>query len=757
MHSPSPALAATLHALHGEPDVHIVAPALGDLWFAPILALAPNVDPIIGALGALAGERPDLLAPDIRTSPALSAAVASLIGRTNASNGVLPTWAKVAPAGWGASHAAALIDAVQRNRCASWAAAALIGPCDASAALLSQTWDIAHTVPCWGQATPDTPTAWMDALTPTERDRLLDALRLVPESAVACLPWLPEADAADIVHRIGREYLFLALATYAAASPVAHARHAAVLSALIHRARQDDLIALTRLAVASGMDAAWGAIIRFLHVNPWNAVHVIAATPWNNLDAKVQTTILSAADHNDGCAAIAFARGMRSEPPAITQKTARAFFAAVTPAVWNTLTEKEKRMWLRRLDQADAHLTVRSLGPDPAFLAYAALNDNLIAAVRCHAADVNAVRRTLFPIPVRDAPVVAVPAIVAALPLPPDPVAFVQIACGERDMHPALRDWIMEHPTPQALAKTTILLRAAKRHGLVYSRVAALRTLAGWERKEMDALLATLPDNVVAALHPHPDILTRHLACPQRQNSFRQALDALTALPPSAALPALHALDALAAAQHGNDQRDAGEEVARALRDHGGIFAVIVGMLRDDVRAAVLPSSDDPQVGSAINDLASINPLVAHHLAHALRDGNAAVVLDALADSSLEKTLHLWRLLPDTIRSAILGDGDTLLADVAAPGRADSLAQTLRGWNADDPLPLLALRMLIDDNEKRQAQGVAALARQTGRAATLLLLLRDDLRTLLESVPVIAFAGSDLPPSRSTTPTRRRR
>jgi hypothetical protein len=197
MHSPSPALAATLHALHGEPDVHIVAPALDDLRFAFILALAPNVDPIIGAPGALAGERPDLLAPDIRTSPALSAAVASLIG-TNASNGILPTWAKVAPTGWGVAHATALFDAVQRNRCPRRAAAALIGPCDASAALLSQTWDIAHTIQCWGQATPDTPTAWMDALKPKEYNRLLDALCAAPNTADFRLPCLPMLYATDI-------------------------------------------------------------------------------------------------------------------------------------------------------------------------------------------------------------------------------------------------------------------------------------------------------------------------------------------------------------------------------------------------------------------------------------------------------------------------------------------------------------------------------------------------------------------------------
>jgi uncharacterized membrane protein YeaQ/YmgE (transglycosylase-associated protein family) len=114
----SPALTATLRALHGESDLQIVAPALDNLWFTRMLALALGVDPIIGALGALAGEVPDVLPPAVRDSPILSAAIASLIG-TDAGKRVLPTWAEVAPAGWGASLAAALIDAVRRtDRCA---------------------------------------------------------------------------------------------------------------------------------------------------------------------------------------------------------------------------------------------------------------------------------------------------------------------------------------------------------------------------------------------------------------------------------------------------------------------------------------------------------------------------------------------------------------------------------------------------------------------------------------------------------------
>jgi hypothetical protein len=135
--------------------------------------------------------------------------------------------------------------------------------------------------------------------------------------------------------------------------------------------------------------------------------------------------------------------------------------------------------------------------------------------------------------------------------------------------------------------------------------------------------------------------------------------------------------------------------------------------------------------------------------------------LDALAATPLDEMPGIWRLLPDTIRSAIPGDRDALLRDVAAPGHADALAQTLRGWNADDLLPLLALRMLIDDDEARRARGAALLARRPDVAAAILPLLREDLHMLLEHDPRIAVAGADLPPPSSPAPTpmlpRRRR
>jgi hypothetical protein len=142
-----------------------------------------------------------------------------LIG-TNTGARILPWWAEVAPAGWGASHAYALIDAVRHGRCEPWVAAALIGPSAGAAALLCRTWEMSCAIRCWGQTTPDDPTAWMDELTQADRDRLVNALRVAPnDDAARCLPWLPEASAADIAHHIKRTHLNSPLAAYTAASP----------------------------------------------------------------------------------------------------------------------------------------------------------------------------------------------------------------------------------------------------------------------------------------------------------------------------------------------------------------------------------------------------------------------------------------------------------------------------------------------------------------------------------------------------------
>ena len=698
----------------------------------------------------------------MRDSPILSAAIASLIG-TDAGKRVLPTWAAVAPAGWGASLAAALIDAVRTDRCPPWSAAALIGPTSDTAALLTMFEGIARAVRRWSLTTPNDPTAWMDALAPAERDRLLSTLRTHADAATRCLPWLPRPLAADIAEAISNMWeIRNALDAYTAASPVARALHADILAALIQRAGWDHLADLTRLAAASRMDAAWTAVAHLLRDAPNNANWIVEAAPWDALHADVQATILSATDNDSTsiCAAIAFARGVRGDAPPITQATVRAFFAAVTPTVWDTLTEGTQRAWRDALSILDAHLAVRSLGPDPMFLAGATLDDDLIAAVHRHVRDAHAMRLTLFPIAVRYLPIADVPAIVAALPSPPDPVAFVQIVGRHRDMPLALRDWITAHPTPQALAGAITALRAASQSAASAARSAALAAaFAGWSSEEATAFLAALPDNTRAMLHPNADALASALAHPNQQDVFRQALAALAALPPSAALPAFHALDALAAASNLVQRRQAGEELARALRNHGNGFLALVDTLADAPRTAILPPPLSEMNGLAIRAITAADPLVAHRLAHALQSRFPNDALDVLATMPSDALMRIWRLLPEDLQQFVRCDRDALLRKIAVPGHADALAKMLQNWEANDSLTLLALRMLSDPNDERRTRGAAILAQHPNMAALLLPLLHDDVRTALESVPSIAVAGADLPLDRSRTPAlvRRRR
>jgi hypothetical protein len=759
MRPDSPALTATLRALRGIADLQVVASALCDREYARILALAPSAHPIVNALGALAGELTHILSADIRVSPALDAAVSALIG-TDAGRHILPVWTNIAPAGWGASHAATLIDAVHHNRCEPWVAAALIGPCDVSAALLCETWDIARTVRVWGRSNPDDPTAWWTYLAETERKRLLDTLCAAPIAAAECLPWLPEDMVA--VH-IDTPFLTYAFDSYAEASSVAHAHHAAILSELIQRAGRDHLATLTRLAIATGMEAAWDAVVRLLGTHPWYAANVVAAASWDDLRTDVQDIFFpSAANHNDVCAAIAFARGMHDQPLRITRDLAGAFFASVTPTVWHALPTEMQQMWIRRLAVRDAHLAVRSLGLDPAFLARAELNDSLVTAVRRHLRDDAAVQRTLLPVAVRALLPAAISDVVAALPTPPDPVAFVQIASGIQEMPLALRDWITAHPTPHACRTAATALHAALQSIAtpVAARCTALaEAFTGWSSEEATALLAALPDTDRAVLRPDPEVLADALAHPDRRDAFRQALDAIDSLPPAATRPALFALGMLASASNPDLRGQARSALAQALRDHGDCFLALVDALADEQRIEILPLPRSAPHAAAVRAIAAADPLVAHHLAHALRFRNPTAALDALTEAPFDALTRIWRLLPKALQQFVLGDRDALLHNVAAPGCGDDLAQALQAWGADDPLPLLALRMLIGDSEERRAWGISALAQRPDVAAALLPLMHADARMLLERDSRIAIAGADLPPPRSPmpAPVRRRR
>jgi hypothetical protein len=756
-HVSSPSLAATLRALRGETDLRVIAPALGNWRFARIPALAPDVDPVVGALGALAGGLPDVIPPAVRDSPALHAAIASLIG-TRVGWYVLDLWAEIAPAGRGASHAAALIDAVRIGRCSRGAAAALIGPTNDAVALLRESWDIALAIRCWGQATPDDPTAWMNHVTPAELNRFLDVLCLANITAARCLPWLAAEHAARVSKHIYCSVAEYALDGYAAAPPGARAGHAGIISSLMRYTTRFDLAELTRLAVASRMDAAWTTVVQILHEHPDAARHVVAAAPWDDVPGEVQAAILSAADHSDVCAALAFARGVCDQPTPITRETARAFFAAVTREVWTTLPAETQHAWRAEIVSSDiAVLAVRSLGPDPAFLARAELNAALVAAVRRHIRDDRTQRHTLLPIAVRDLPPDAVPAIIAALPAPPDPIAFVQIAGRRREMPPALHAWIAAHPTPQAHGAAVTVIHAATQPDSITARCTMLaQALADWGREETDALLAALPDDVHTMLHPAPDALVNALAHPNRRDAFRQALDAINSLPPATTRPALLALGVLASASDLGLRIQAGRALAHVLRDHGDCFLALVDALANTPRKAILPRPQSGRRAAAVRAIAAADPLAAYRLAHALQSRSPTTMLDALTDAPFDALARIWGLLPKDLQQSVLGDRDTLIHGVAASERANDLAFVLRAWNVDDPLVLLALRLLIDDDVRRQERGVAILAQHPDMAASLLPLLREDLRALLVRNPRIVVAGADLPPPSASVRRRRR-
>jgi hypothetical protein len=335
-------------------------------------------------------------------------------------------------------------------------------------------------------------------------------------------------------------------------------------------------------------------------------------------------------------------------------------------------------------------------------------------------------------------------------------------------MPPALRAWITAHPIAQTAAAAVTVLRVGRRFGVdrVDTRCAALaRAFAGWSSEEATALLTALPKDARAALRPDSDALANALAHPDRRDAFRQALDTITALSPSVAIPARHALNELAKASKSKrffsrfSQRQAGEELARALRNHGNGFLALVDTLADAPRTAILPPPLSEMNGLAIRAITAADPLVAHRLAHALQSRFPNDALDVLATMPSDALMRIWRLLPEDLQQFVRCDRDALLRKIAVPGHADALAKMLQNWKANDSLTLLALRMLGDDDKNRRARGPAILAQQPDMAASLLPLLHDDVRTALEAVPTIAVAGADLPLDQSKTPAlvRRRR
>jgi len=261
---------------------------------------------------------------------------------------------------------------------------------------------------------------------------------------------------------------------------------------------------------------------------------------------------------------------------------------------------------------------------------------------------------------------------------------FPQIAGGATDAPPALRDRITAHPTPQMLvgAVTMLLLNASsrmRRSTSLPSRCTMMMSaFAGWSSKEATTLLTALPEDARTAITPDPDIPAQRLARPKRQDSFRQALDALTALPLSVAIPALHVPGELTRALLPSDQRQASACLAQALRAHDDCFLAIIDALADPPRTTILPLPRSAIHAAALRTFAAADPLAVHHLASALRSRTPTAALDALMDAPFDALARIWQLLPEDFQQAMLGDKDALLRDVTAPGRAGALVQILQ-------------------------------------------------------------------------------
>jgi len=239
MHDRFPELDAAARAIGGESDLDAIMPALDDAGLAQVIACAPEAHPLVRAVAALCGGLPSVPDPPTIADPALHAAMTRLIG-ASAGWTALQSWALVAPAGWGRAHAAALRDAAHSGMCAPGAAAALIGPGDASADLLADAWDIAFAIRCWGTSVPN------DTTVPAERQRLLDAAPSSPFARVLCLPWLPMEIAYALVMTV--DDISTAIHAFDPASSPEHARGTALLRQLVAHTHSAHLGTLTRLA-----------------------------------------------------------------------------------------------------------------------------------------------------------------------------------------------------------------------------------------------------------------------------------------------------------------------------------------------------------------------------------------------------------------------------------------------------------------------------------------------------------------------------
>ena len=747
MPAPSPAITAAIRAIGGESDLDVLMPALADERLARVIALARDAHRLARAIAALCGGLQSLLDAPTVADPAFHDAVARLIG-TPAGRTALRAWAEMAPAGWGAAHAEALITAVHANMVDAGVAAALIGPNDDTAWLLHKVSDIAFAIRWWGRSAPNDPTAWAEAIAPDERDRLLTRVQSNPFVRASCLPWLPDTAAPHAATNNARA-VGMAIDAFADASPTARARGAAHLRRLVMHAQPAHLGSLTRLGIAMrtnvDVDVVWRRISMMLFANPSHAYRVVAAAPWNDLPETIRAAILQrAADTAEGVA-IAAARGLdvagryraarkQRVPPWMTRDTSAAFFAALDPDVWNALDVDRQRRWRQALDPDARHLIIRALGLDQDTLALMRLTADLVRAAQRHVRDHAQVCAALFPVALRDLALADAHALIAAMPMmPPDPGAFFVIAGGRADSgvlapaRSALR-------TPADLALAVTLQRGANDNDLTQDAWACVRAaLRGRTWDDLAPILAILDNAAQAIVTPAPDRIAARLAPPAYQSRLHAALARLASLPPDISMPVLVTLG-----QYDRfsvlDRRTAAAVVAHALHAHGDVFLDIAdAQANEHLRQALLPLPKDAALADALRALAQDDLPTARRLAQALHTSSWRDALITLLHAPPAHAAAVWHALNDSARRAI----GAVVA--AAPSDADPLA-------VFDPIAALALAASQSARDDLRNVGSAAFAARCARIRAIWEDLPLAVRHDLGALP--AFADLSIAPTR---------
>lgn len=738
----SRALTATIRAMRGEVDREIVRAILGDWRMTCIVALTNSVHPTLRTLAALAGDLPSLLTDADIGHPDVGDAIRSLIG-TEEGIDVLAAWALVAPAGWGAGAVGALDAAVRSGRCNAGSAAALIGPCPAATRLLETPVDAAFAVYRWGASRSDDPAWWAARLDAAELERLVDLVWAASdETAGRCVPVLPAACVRD-ASRMSHAMIGAVLSAFAAAPPVARQRHAALIRRLMRRTSHGHLRAIVQLACATESHALWKRVVDILRSDPDAADVVVIDAPWERLPRRVRTMVVDLAAQSESCAAIAAARGRIDAATLTPFGKTTAFFAALDPDVWESLPPDVQRQWVCSLEDHNAHLAIRSIGPRTDILARALMSDACVRAVRAHIADLHAVRRTLLPVAMRVAPLSSVPTLMDACPDPPDDAgAFLRIASAcvfavpmESSCESLLR-------TPADLAAAIVIRRVASYDGALPDRCDALRSAFRMRtREERDRLLSLLPSRVRVTILPDPQTIIRSLAHPDRRDAMRHALDRIHDLPSHIAVPALHAIQSL----HSPYRMWALEALASTLRTHGALVADIIAACADAVRNDLFPPPGSPALTTALWDALAADPLVAHRLARAIRDRSWRHIRSALCALPPVHADSVAAALPDDIRSSLLDGAAACITDMITDhAHIDAMRSLLRRFAATNMVASLALASLTSDDPDEHARGRDVLRAFPQFARLFLPLLRPDVQATLRSCVDLRVFVADL-------------